>query len=183
MNYFKISYNWKKNAIFVKTAIRLIRSERNRRESNWNRKITIFQDSARMVKICWTIWHFLVLDNNYYGRFCKSDGTQRLGENVGLRVVKYPLTPIDRAIVGKDSSFTMARIFWSLTVVGRRTLRDHKSLYCQEKLGEPGTDRKKLTRASEVIVRSVASLDFCRGTSRVPEIRTCAPLSIHAAYY
>ncbi|TGZ47588.1 Uncharacterized protein DBV15_03452 [Temnothorax longispinosus] len=62
-----------------------------------------------------------VLDNNKYRWFCKSDGTQRPGENVGLRVVKHPLTPIDRAIVGKDSSSTIARIFWSLTVVGRRT--------------------------------------------------------------
>jgi len=46
---------------------------------------------------------------------------QQSGENVGLRVVKCPLTLIDRAIVGKDSSSTIARIFWSLTVVGRRT--------------------------------------------------------------
>ncbi|KAL6263707.1 hypothetical protein P5V15_003793 [Pogonomyrmex californicus] len=68
-------------------------------------------------------------------RFCKSDGTQRPGENVGLRVVKYPLTPINRATVSKDSSPTIACIFWSLTVVGRRTHgpRDHESLHCDRK--------------------------------------------------
>lgn len=122
-----------------------------------------------------------VLDNNNYGRFCKSNGTQRPGENVGLRVVKYPLTPIDRAIIGKDSSSTIARIFWSLTVVGRRTPWSPRPR-------SRSTARKNWANQGQIVKTHSGEwsnytfgglLRLLRGTPKVPEIRRCAPFSMY----